>query len=163
MCLLLCGCMSAEQVRLMQEQAREQARINSNIQNAVIQKPNIMGWSGQQVVQQFGSTSAVSTTYNPAGTEQDERYYYIDPGNTKYEFEVSIVNGNVTSVKYFPPHALPPPPTVVVQAPADDPQADLANTLAQEKAQREAKAQAYLDDQNAQREINAFKSQYGVK
>lgn len=64
MCFMLCGCMSAEQVRLMQEQAREQAQINSNIQNAVIQKPNIMGWSAQQIAQQFGSTSEVSTTYN---------------------------------------------------------------------------------------------------
>jgi hypothetical protein len=163
MCLMLSGCMSADQIRLMQEQAREQARINSNIQNAVMQKPNLMGWSGQQIVQQFGSTSEVSTTYNQAGTGQDEKYSFVDGSSTKYEFEVIIENGYVTSVQFFPPYTLPPPPTIVVQAPADDSQADLANTLAQEKAQKEAKIQADIDEQNAQRQINAFKSQYGVK
>jgi len=147
MCLLLCGCMSAEQVRMMQEQAQEQSRINTNIQNAVLQKPNLMGFSAQQIAQQFGSTSEVSTTYNAQGTQQDEKYSYVDANSTKYEFDVSIENGLVTSVQYFPPYTLPPPPTVVVQAPADDPQADLANTIKQEQDRKEEAYQKQLDAQ----------------
>jgi hypothetical protein len=136
-CLFFCGCATMRQMR---EQAQEAVRINANIQNAVTQKPNLMGWTSAQLVQQFGNTGNVSTTYNAAGTLQDEKYSCIDASNTKYEFEVILQNSSVTSVQYFPPHALPAP---TAQAPADDPNADLANTI---KAEQQKKEEAYQQE-----------------
>lgn len=53
------------------------------------------------------------------GTQLDEKFSFIDASNTKYSFEVSMVNGFVTSVQYFPPFVIPapPPPPAPDQAP----------------------------------------------
>jgi len=100
--------MSAEQVRLMQEQAQVSARIGANIENAVAQQTNLTGWTTEQLVQQFGQADNVGATYNVAGSEQDEKYIYLDGNSIKYEFEVTIQNGTVSSVHYSSPHTLPP-------------------------------------------------------
>lgn len=107
LCFSLTGCATLQQ---WQQEAQEAQRINSNIQNAVVQKLNLVGWNSQQIVQQFGNTNNVNTTYTTSGSLQEEDYSYVDPSYNKYEFQLTINNSVVTSVHYTPPYNVSPPP-----------------------------------------------------
>lgn len=71
-----------------------------NIQEVVEKKENLVGLTSQQIIDRFGATNDVNTSYNTAGKTEFVRYTYVDPLNNTYSFRLTLTNDVVTSVDY---------------------------------------------------------------
>ncbi|MBF0478927.1 MAG: hypothetical protein HQL26_05555 [Candidatus Omnitrophica bacterium] len=106
LCFFISGCATFRQ---WQSERQEMARVENNIYTAVINKENLVGRTSQQIVQEFGNSNNVNTTYSTLD------YFYVDPSEIKYEFQLQVQNGVVTSVHYLAPYSVAPVEIVIHQ------------------------------------------------
>ncbi len=156
LCFNLTGCAT---IRQWQQEVREQNRICYNIQNAVVNKENLMGRSLQQIIEEFGQPNGVDTTYNAFGAVQDEYYAYLRSDNVKFEFQIMMGNGVVIAVHYMAPHDVPMPDTGPSQNVDQDPGPSYTETKKDMEQEREWESGVKENEKQADDAMENLKSQ----